>query len=146
MSERSSSRAWTITTISLLACVAAACSREKSETKVEYVGNPAAVAPPSAPATVASATVADAQSIEQSCTRMCENSRHLKCPNTDNCMKYCTTMAAGPCIAEYDVFFKCLAREPANRWGCDVEGNAGIDGSCGMELQRVLACEAKAEP
>jgi hypothetical protein len=123
--------------------LAMACARERDESE-----NLRPVETSSAPAAIASITVDEARSIEQSCIGICAHSRTLQCSNAAECMKSCVSMAAAtPCSDAIEALYKCLTGEPAAHWECADDGIAAIrEGYCENEQARAVACmEAKAQ-
>lgn len=76
------------------------------------------------------------------CGKICDRSRELKCPHSDQCLAGCLSVASFlQCSDAFAALYTCLSLEPLNHWECADDGVAAIrDGFCEPEQAAASGC------
>ncbi len=137
----------------LLGAAQLACARDPSPGPAEE-GRAAlaasapsgAVHTPSAAQAADPASTAAPPSADAPCRAVCEQGKALHCPQSGSCLEKCRAMLAVPvCRGELEHALACFARQPAEHWQCDEDGDAAIrEGYCDAEQGAFAACLGKA--
>lgn len=82
---------------------------------------------------------------QETCRKICERSKQLKCKHADECLPNCYGMTSlTPCSNEMNALFPCLLREPITHWECGDDGMGAIRaGYCDKEQGAAVACMEK---
>jgi hypothetical protein len=123
------------------------CERRPDEasTSVSSAAAVSATAPPSQAAPPKPKVAGPSPALTDMCTRICDNSRKLKCKNVGECEPNCIGMGSiRPCVDAVAALYTCLGKEPVEHWECAEEGVASIRvGYCDREQEAAVTCMEK---
>ncbi len=89
--------------------------------------------------------IGPSKALTDTCARICENSRKLKCKSAGECEPNCLGMGSiRPCVDPVAALYTCLEKQPLERWECAEDGVAAIRvGYCDREQAAAVSCMEK---
>jgi hypothetical protein len=123
--------------VTLLAFAAIACKGEEGRRK-DIPGE--TTQPPGARKEAKQA--ASPQGQMGACQEICKRTIALRCSGVGVCERHCEEMEEIPvCKVQLNDYLRCLGREPAPNWECDLTGIASIkEGYCRWQKAAFVGC------